>query len=321
MRGDKSILREGRRNAESKIGEEGKLCSQVAVGTEAGSAGTQSSSWRVKAGATQFYKGKGKVFPKSPKVQQLKVTQCKRQRELGEDDAEDVDEELTEAELEEHARAMAASMAILCGTDPDEAGRWINKTMHRQSDAWAQAFIKAQKMSVQSRGYSTSEIAHGATIAGLALNSLSDSSFKALVRYPRRGIARMKRRCENVELIARSLIRRDVTTGCAYSVYMNLKDLYAQTLSKCLKLGKLNKVVKDQVNTLKCELQEKTENTSHEIDILENEKLGLHDKVVCLEKEVNDTNEKMKSTLDELRLTKLDVVLSEQKLGKFCHGD
>ncbi|KAF6144501.1 hypothetical protein GIB67_013145 [Kingdonia uniflora] len=101
---------------------------------------------------------------------------------------------------------------------------------------------------------------------------------------------------------------------------MNLKDLYAQTLAKCLKLDKLNKVLKDQVNTLKCELQDKTENTSHEIDILENEKLGLHDKIVCLEKEVNDAKEKIKSTLDELCLAKLDVVLFEQKLEKFCHG-
>ncbi|KAF6138438.1 hypothetical protein GIB67_028010 [Kingdonia uniflora] len=87
-----------------------------------------------------------------------------------------------------------------------------------------------------------------------------------------------------------------------------------------MKLSKLNKVLKDQVNTLKCELQEKTESTSHEIEVLENEKLGLHDNIVFLEKEVNDAKEKMKSTLDELRSAKLDVVLSQQKLEKFCHG-
>ncbi|KAF6149524.1 hypothetical protein GIB67_003672 [Kingdonia uniflora] len=101
---------------------------------------------------------------------------------------------------------------------------------------------------------------------------------------------------------------------------LNLEDLYAQTLAKCMKLGKLNKVLKNQVNTLKYELQDKIENTSHEIDVLKNEKLGLHDKVVFLEKEVNDAKEKIKSTLDELHSAKLDVVLTEQKLEKFCHG-
>ncbi|KAF6165264.1 hypothetical protein GIB67_030446 [Kingdonia uniflora] len=63
-----------------------------------------------------------------------------------------------------------------------------------------------------------------------------------------------------------------------------------------------------------------TESTSHEIEVFENEKQCLSDKVVFLEKEVNDVKEKMKSTLDELRLSKLDVVLSQQKLEKFCHG-
>ncbi|KAF6151171.1 hypothetical protein GIB67_037379 [Kingdonia uniflora] len=100
----------------------------------------------------------------------------------------------------------------------------------------------------------------------------------------------------------------------------HLEDLYAQTLAKCIKLGKLNKVLKDQINTLTCELQGKTKSTSHEIEVLENEKQGLHNKVVFLEKEVNDAKEKMKSTLDELRSAKLDVVLSQQKLEKFCHG-
>ncbi|KAF6134911.1 hypothetical protein GIB67_002312 [Kingdonia uniflora] len=51
-----------------------------------------------------------------------------------------------EAELEEHARATANSMATLCGTDHEEAGRRMNKTIHQQSDACAQAFIKAQKV-------------------------------------------------------------------------------------------------------------------------------------------------------------------------------
>ncbi|KAF6141210.1 hypothetical protein GIB67_024294 [Kingdonia uniflora] len=100
----------------------------------------------------------------------------------------------------------------------------------------------------------------------------------------------------------------------------HLEDLYAQTLAKYMKLSKLNKVLKDQVNTLTCELQGKTESTSHEIEVLENEKQGLHDKVVFLEKEVSDANEKMKSTLDKLCLAKLDVVLSRHKLEKFFHG-
>ncbi|KAF6158585.1 hypothetical protein GIB67_040099, partial [Kingdonia uniflora] len=101
---------------------------------------------------------------------------------------------------------------------------------------------------------------------------------------------------------------------------LNLEDLYAQTLAKYMNLGKLNKVLKDQVNTLTCELQSKIESTSHEIEVLENKKQGLHDKCMFLEKEVNDANEKMKSTLDELNFAKLDVVLSQQKLEKFCHG-
>ncbi|KAF6163429.1 hypothetical protein GIB67_029278 [Kingdonia uniflora] len=100
----------------------------------------------------------------------------------------------------------------------------------------------------------------------------------------------------------------------------HLEDLNSHILAKCIKLGKLNKVLKDQVNTLTSKLQDKTESTSHEIEVLENEKQDLHDKAVFLEKEVNDAKEKIKSTLDELRLTKLDVVLSQQKLQKFYHG-
>ncbi|KAF6140141.1 hypothetical protein GIB67_028947 [Kingdonia uniflora] len=100
----------------------------------------------------------------------------------------------------------------------------------------------------------------------------------------------------------------------------HLEDLYAQTLAKCIKLDKLNKILKDHVNTLTCELHDKTESTSHEIEVLENEKQGLHDKVVFIEKEVNDAKEKIRSTLDELHSAKLNVVLFQQKLEKFCHG-
>ncbi|KAF6167801.1 hypothetical protein GIB67_027579, partial [Kingdonia uniflora] len=39
-----------------------------------------------------------------------------------------------EAQLEEHARATAASMATLYGTDPDKAGRQMKKTMHQAVD-------------------------------------------------------------------------------------------------------------------------------------------------------------------------------------------
>ncbi|KAF6148265.1 hypothetical protein GIB67_012040 [Kingdonia uniflora] len=60
-------------------------------------------------------------------VKEPKVTQHKRRRVLG----EDVDKELTEAKLEEHARVTAASMAMLCGTNPDKVGRRMNKTMHQ----------------------------------------------------------------------------------------------------------------------------------------------------------------------------------------------
>ncbi|KAF6135435.1 hypothetical protein GIB67_027309, partial [Kingdonia uniflora] len=47
---------------------------------------------------------------------------------------EDMDKELTEDELDEHARATVALMATLCGTDPDEAGRRMNKTMHQLAE-------------------------------------------------------------------------------------------------------------------------------------------------------------------------------------------
>ncbi|KAF6164325.1 hypothetical protein GIB67_029208 [Kingdonia uniflora] len=69
-----------------------------------------------------------------------------------------------------------------------------------------------------------------------------------------------------------------------------------------------------------CKLQNKAESTSLEIKVLENDKQGPHDKGVLLEKEVNDAKEKMKSPLDELHSAKLDVILSQQKLEKFCHG-
>ncbi|KAF6160495.1 hypothetical protein GIB67_019264 [Kingdonia uniflora] len=81
-----------------------------------------------------------------------------------------------------------------------------------------------------------------------------------------------------------------------------------------------NQFLKNQVNTLTCELQGKIKSTSHEIEVLEKEKQGLHDKVVFLIKEVNGAKEKVKSTLDELHSAKLDLVLSQQKLDKFCHG-
>ncbi|KAF6173104.1 hypothetical protein GIB67_004207 [Kingdonia uniflora] len=100
----------------------------------------------------------------------------------------------------------------------------------------------------------------------------------------------------------------------------NLENLYAQALAKFIKLCKRNKVLKDQVDTLTCDLQNKIESTSHKIEVLENEKQGLHDKALFLEKEVNDAKENMKSALDELCSAKLDVVLSQQKLEKFCHG-
>ncbi|KAF6134563.1 hypothetical protein GIB67_022303 [Kingdonia uniflora] len=69
----------------------------------------------------QVDKGMGKVFPESLKVHQPKGPQWKRRKVLGEDHAEDVDKELIEAELEDQARAMATSMATLCGTDLDRA--------------------------------------------------------------------------------------------------------------------------------------------------------------------------------------------------------
>ncbi|KAF6133888.1 hypothetical protein GIB67_040652 [Kingdonia uniflora] len=80
--------------------------------------------------STQADKGKGKVFPESPK-----------------DDIEDIDEELTASEREEQAQAKAALMAKLCGTDPDEASRQM-KSMY-QTDAWAHAFNKAQKVAIR----------------------------------------------------------------------------------------------------------------------------------------------------------------------------
>ncbi|KAF6175671.1 hypothetical protein GIB67_022673 [Kingdonia uniflora] len=82
---------------------------------------------RSKQVSTQAEIRKGKVFPESSRVQQPKVAHHKRRMILGEDDSEDMDEELTMSEWEEQARAKAASMAELCGTDPDEALRQMKK--------------------------------------------------------------------------------------------------------------------------------------------------------------------------------------------------
>ncbi|KAF6146559.1 hypothetical protein GIB67_008845, partial [Kingdonia uniflora] len=81
-------------------------------------------------------------------VQQPKVTHHKRCRALGEDDAKDVEEELTASEWEEPARAKAASMAELCDTDPNKASMRMKKSMY-QTDAWAQTFNKAQKVAIR----------------------------------------------------------------------------------------------------------------------------------------------------------------------------
>ncbi|KAF6152055.1 hypothetical protein GIB67_031377 [Kingdonia uniflora] len=80
-----------------------------------------------KPASTKAEKGKGKAFPVSPRVQQTMVSQHRQRRALGEDDAEDMDEELTTSEWEEQARTKAASMAILCGTGPDDASRQMKK--------------------------------------------------------------------------------------------------------------------------------------------------------------------------------------------------
>ncbi|KAF6151290.1 hypothetical protein GIB67_020612 [Kingdonia uniflora] len=95
--------------------------------------------------ARKAERGKGKVVPNSPRVLQTKVTQCRRCRALGDDDAEDVGKDMTEAEREEQALAMAASMVELCGDDPDESSRQMKWSMY-QGDAWAQSFNMAVKV-------------------------------------------------------------------------------------------------------------------------------------------------------------------------------
>ncbi|KAF6134189.1 hypothetical protein GIB67_013586 [Kingdonia uniflora] len=68
---------------------------------------------------------------------------------LGKDDVDDVDEELIKAKLEEHARAMAALMETLCGTNPDEADRRMNKTMHQAKLDEKDKIIKEQRETFQ----------------------------------------------------------------------------------------------------------------------------------------------------------------------------
>ncbi|KAF6158900.1 hypothetical protein GIB67_012317 [Kingdonia uniflora] len=93
-------------------------------------------------------KGKGKVFPESLRAQRPKVTHHKRHRELGEDDVEDVDEELTVSKWEEKAHAKAALMVELGVTDPDKASMQMKKSMY-QTYAWVQAFNKVQKVAIR----------------------------------------------------------------------------------------------------------------------------------------------------------------------------
>ncbi|KAF6175574.1 hypothetical protein GIB67_005066 [Kingdonia uniflora] len=63
------------------------------------------SRLRPRTVTTQVEKGKGRVAPKAPKVQQSKCGQRKRRRVLGEDDTQEEDEEMTEAERQEQAVA------------------------------------------------------------------------------------------------------------------------------------------------------------------------------------------------------------------------
>ncbi|KAF6140370.1 hypothetical protein GIB67_005295 [Kingdonia uniflora] len=172
------------------------------------------------------------------------------------------------------------------------------------------------KVSTLSRGYPSSESAHGATTAGLTLNIDDEDDNnesnpqvdgnRQYCAYP----AFLNCGNDNSDIFElENSVENQSDQEQNEFEDMNLEDLYAQTFAKYMKLGKLNKVLKGQVNTLTCELKEKTENTSHEIRVLENEKQGLHDKIMFLEK-VHDAKEKMKSTLDELRSAKLDVVLS-----------
>ncbi|KAF6151044.1 hypothetical protein GIB67_010622 [Kingdonia uniflora] len=95
--------------------------------------------------STQTEKGKGQVAPEVLKVQQLKVSQRKRHRALGVDDAVDEDEEMMEDERQEHAVAKKASMVELCENDPDEASKEIKRHMFQQTEAWVRSFYKVMK--------------------------------------------------------------------------------------------------------------------------------------------------------------------------------
>ncbi|KAF6165287.1 hypothetical protein GIB67_042703 [Kingdonia uniflora] len=55
-----------------------------------------------------------------------------KERALGKDDAEDEDEEMTEAERQEHAVAKRASMVELCKDDLDEASKEMKRTMFQR---------------------------------------------------------------------------------------------------------------------------------------------------------------------------------------------
>ncbi|KAF6142216.1 hypothetical protein GIB67_037134 [Kingdonia uniflora] len=77
-------------------------------------------------------KGKGKVFPESPRAQQTNVIQCKGHRALGEDDTEDTGKDMIEAGQEEEALAKAASMATLCAKGLYKARRRMHKAMYQE---------------------------------------------------------------------------------------------------------------------------------------------------------------------------------------------
>ncbi|KAF6169629.1 hypothetical protein GIB67_004021 [Kingdonia uniflora] len=114
----------------------------------------------------QDSKGKGKAIAKALTVQPTKTSR-KRSREQVADDVDEADKARREAELKEQARATAASMVTLCGNDPDEAGKQMNKALHQDVHVWPQAFVKAQKVTNKQlkQARDNLELARGTTMS------------------------------------------------------------------------------------------------------------------------------------------------------------
>ncbi|KAF6158370.1 hypothetical protein GIB67_022450 [Kingdonia uniflora] len=152
------------------------------------------SRLRPRTVSTQTEKGKGRVTPESPKMQQSKVGQRKRRKVLGVDDTLEEEEEMTEVERQEQAVVKHASMVELWEDNPDEASKEIKRHMF-QIVAWVQTCNKAIK-AVKAKLQQVREnliISHGIeegemNIIDATAGSTGDEVETSLLRGPSGGI-------------------------------------------------------------------------------------------------------------------------------------